>query len=169
MDKQMGRQTISERVRVARQRRGYSQRRFAKELGMTSGNWSKTENGKQSISMDLLLRINNVLGLDIRYYFGDLTFENAKRTKGIPKGSSESVGNLVRRILVTDRMLQPIKRHKPETEALAARLEASLPLQNLVRAVYYWEDWMIEIFAQTNASGFLQGMLAASKTYESSD
>jgi len=82
MNKQMGRQIISERVKFARQRQGYSQRAFAKKIGMTSGNWSKTENGKQSISMDLLLRLNAVLNLDIRYYFGHLTFEDAKRTEG---------------------------------------------------------------------------------------
>ena len=77
IDKAESRKDIVWRVRYARTRRGFSQRGFAKAIGMTSGNWSKTENAKQSISMDLLFRINDVLKLDIRYYFGQLCFEEA--------------------------------------------------------------------------------------------
>lgn len=170
MDKQTGRQTISDRVRYAREQLGFSQRGFANEIGMTSGNWSKTENGKQSISTDLLLRINQKLDLDIRYFFGELSFEQAQRIEGNQEGSPVSTKALIIALLTARRMLSGNKkRTKPDNEAMHLRLTESVPVQDLVREVYYWEDWMIEDFAQTSPPIFLQGMLTASKTYEASN
>ena len=170
MNKQSGRQTISARVRYARERLGFSQRGFAKAIEMTSGNWSKSENGKQSISMDLLLRINEMLDLDIRYYFGELSFEQAQRSDSIRDGASLSPRDLAQFLFAAERMLRSNKKNpKPGTDALVWRLAESVPVQDLVREVYYWQDWMIEVFAQTTAPGFLQGMLAASRTYEASN
>ena len=70
--------TVYERIKYAREKAGFNQKSFAAELNISPCNWSKIENGTLRVHYDLLENINKLLGLDVRYYFGLLNYEEAR-------------------------------------------------------------------------------------------
>ncbi len=64
---------IGERVRTARLMKGVSQGYLGAELGITFQQVQKYEKGTNRVSASTLLRIAEVLGMDLQYFFsGDL-------------------------------------------------------------------------------------------------
>jgi len=69
--------SVYERIVYARKKAGFSQKSFAMKLDMSPGNWSKIENGMLGVKCELIEKINKILKLDIRYYFGLLNYMSA--------------------------------------------------------------------------------------------
>lgn len=53
-------------VMGARKRNGLTQQGLARELGTRQANISRIERGLQNLSLDLLVRLDNALGLDLK-------------------------------------------------------------------------------------------------------
>jgi transcriptional regulator with XRE-family HTH domain len=53
------------RVAELRQRLGMSQRAFAAKVGLTSGNYSQIESGKQNLTLRMMVRIAKGLGVTL--------------------------------------------------------------------------------------------------------
>jgi len=63
--------TIGERIRRLRQSRDYTQDNMAAELDITPGAYAKIERGETDPSATRLLRIAEILGVDITSFFKD--------------------------------------------------------------------------------------------------
>lgn len=65
--------TIGERIRRLRQSRDYTQDNMAAELDITPGAYAKIERGETDPSATRLLRIAEILGVDVTSFFKDNT------------------------------------------------------------------------------------------------
>lgn len=63
--------TIGERIRRLRQSRDYTQDNMAAELDITPGAYAKIERGETDPSATRLLRIAEILGVDVTSFFKD--------------------------------------------------------------------------------------------------
>ncbi len=132
MSKSLNLSTIHERIRYARDKAGFNQKAFAAELNISPGNWSKIEGGTLSVKYDLIERINAILELDIRYYFGLISYEEA-----LTKVKAGAEGDmLIELAKKSDRQKANLRSFIAENDALVQRLASSFELQQLIRFLY---------------------------------
>jgi transcriptional regulator with XRE-family HTH domain len=90
--------TIGDRIKEAREERGWTQERLAKETGISKGFLSETENNKGTgnIGADYVLRIANVLGVSLDYLMkGEVGQQERERAPvQIPRSLSDAAQQL---------------------------------------------------------------------------
>ena len=74
-------QSIHGRLRDARARRGLTRKDFAQLVGYSMHGWAKIELGTNALSAEMLKKANAILGLDERYYFGKLSYDDAQKSR----------------------------------------------------------------------------------------
>jgi len=74
MDKDINKQ-IGARIKAMRLLKGLTQSELARQLGISSQQVQKYENGKNAISATRLVALGRCLGCDIGYFFGDAAGE----------------------------------------------------------------------------------------------
>ncbi len=83
--------SLGSRMRELREYRKISRKALAKELGITEGSIGHYETDFSSPSMDLVVKISNILGCDLNYLFQDdievepITFTTSKKEQEILK------------------------------------------------------------------------------------
>jgi transcriptional regulator with XRE-family HTH domain len=73
--------TINGRIQQARMNAGHDQAEFAELIGEKPDTWSKIERGGKNgtrVLYEHIEKANRILKLDVRYYFGEATYEQAK-------------------------------------------------------------------------------------------
>ncbi len=85
-----------ERIRFARKEHHLKQTELVKKLTnpISVSSLSYIERGEMKLTYDLIMDFSHIFGLDIRYFFGELSFNQAKkeyiaRTKSIGKETKE--------------------------------------------------------------------------------
>ena len=72
------------RIRKAREEQGYTRERFAEKLDVSVSYMAELERGRTGISVKMLIKICNLLGLSADYVlFGNERAEDAKRLDAI--------------------------------------------------------------------------------------
>ena len=69
--------TIHGRIQYARDRGGYQQEEFSKLVNYSPSGWQKVEQGVRNITADTIEKVNEILNLDVRYYFGQIPYDDA--------------------------------------------------------------------------------------------
>jgi UDP-N-acetylglucosamine 1-carboxyvinyltransferase len=62
---------LGEQLRRARRRLGISRVKLAEKIGMHPMNYARIEQGKQNVTVEMLLRITDGLGVDLRIAFDE--------------------------------------------------------------------------------------------------
>lgn len=78
------------RIRKAREEQGYTRERFAEKLDVSVSYLAELERGRTGISVKMLIRICNLLGLSADYVlFGDERTEDSLRLDSIHRINSK--------------------------------------------------------------------------------
>lgn len=137
--------TPNGRIQFARSQKGYTQEEFATKVSMGISNWKKIEQGNRKISIDLILTINLILKLDIRYYFGEIPYEEALNPEARYKDLVESIESLKKKVMSPQ-----------EIDPIAERVMINNDLNNLVRKIVYLPGELLREL-DSYISGFLAG------------
>jgi transcriptional regulator with XRE-family HTH domain len=62
---------VNEKIRQLREKLGITQKELAQKVGVDQTTISYYEAGKRSITVDMLQKIADALGVDVRYFFED--------------------------------------------------------------------------------------------------
>lgn len=80
------------RIRKAREEKGYTREKFAEKLDVSVSYLAELERGRTGISVKMLIKVCNVLGLSADYVlFGEERAEDIKRLETINKIDSEYI------------------------------------------------------------------------------
>jgi len=114
------------RLQYARSVAGYEQEAFGKLMGYSTDGWQKIEQGKRRLTYELIEKVNTLLRLDIRYYFGQLPYHEAV------KGNAVTYDDLVRRIKDLENKVSP----KEKLDEVTKTVAINEPLNDVVRMFY---------------------------------
>ena len=94
VEKSLDRPTVGSRLREKRQETGISIRELARRTGFTASFISQVENEKANVSLDSLRRIADSLGVQILYFFTDLSQTGPAAYEGAftPSGEKKAEG-----------------------------------------------------------------------------
>lgn len=90
-------QESGKRIKKLRKQKGYTQRSFADEIGISPRTYSGIESGAHSTSIETLVEISKVLGISLDYII--LGKENNDLSIDIPEDKKEAVLNILKVIL----------------------------------------------------------------------
>lgn len=90
-------QESGKRIKNLRKQKGYTQRSFADEIGISARTYSGIESGAHSTSIETLVEISKVLGTSLDYII--LGKENTDLSIDIPEDKKEAVLNILKVIL----------------------------------------------------------------------
>jgi transcriptional regulator with XRE-family HTH domain len=71
---------LAERIKQARQERGYSQSKLAELVGVSTNTIGKLEINYTTVSLNTILNIANALEVDVNYFFSDTVMNTKKST-----------------------------------------------------------------------------------------
>jgi len=129
--------TPSGRLQIARKRQGYTQADFAKAIGYSPSGWQKVELGDTDLTYEHIQRANEILRLDVRYYFGGMSYEEAR------DGAGSILDNIVKKIDRIDRRVVPIGDRVDENSAASQVLKRPV-IERFVQRIQHWEDAAVE-------------------------
>ena len=83
------------RIRKAREERGYTREKFAEKLDVSVSYLAELERGRTGISVKMLIKVCNVLGLSADYVlFGEERTEDKKRVDAINRIDAQYISLL---------------------------------------------------------------------------
>lgn len=141
-------ETIHGRLQFARDRAGYTRAQFAERMKRSSDGWAKIELGTNSLSADVLAEANEILGLDERFYFGKISYDEAK------SGQSQSLSGIAEDIRSIRDQVQG--KTGDDADGIAQRIRANASLQELFEQVRFWDAGAIARFREW-AAAFMAG------------
>jgi len=144
--------TVNGRVQYAREQAGYRQDEFAKLINYEPSSWQKIEQGQRRLSIEKLEEANAVLDLDIRYYFGQIPYQDAVSRAG------NNYAALAKKIEDMEKRLSPGSQVDEVTAAWLGKPQ----IRNIVRKIASLDDQTLDkidgvvmgalLFAQQNES-----------------
>lgn len=115
------------RLQYARMCSPWDQDEFARKMGYESASgWAKIETGQNELKYEHIAKANEHLKLDVRYYFGEIAYEDAKpeRIKRL-----EDLGESVKEL---QRIVRPVEALDEVTDTV----RTSKSLHDLVQMIY---------------------------------
>ncbi len=103
--------TIGERIRELRRIKGYTQDNMATDLEITAGAYAKIERGETDPSATRLLKIAEILEVDITRFFKETSTNNNAEDPTNPYGyaSKQELDNLAQMIKQLTKELEKLK------------------------------------------------------------
>jgi transcriptional regulator with XRE-family HTH domain len=117
---------IGERIRRIRAGKGLSQANVAEDLGITSGAYAKIERGETDASSSRLMKIAEVLEVNIRDFFEDVSANKVMEEKN-PYGfaTKEEVNTLSKNIQALMREFEKLKMELTSKSSIKKKRKAT--------------------------------------------
>lgn len=139
-------ESINNRLKIARDRCGFDQAEFAKLIGYTPSGWAKVEQGQRKLSTEMLQEANQILNLDIRYFFGIIPFEEAKENENY------SIKDLIKTV---NQVSEQGASYSTKEDPILQRVRINKNLYDLVKKIAFLSGDVLD-----KLSAYLDGFLA---------